>query len=74
MKPLTLRRKSSLTGSPALKVTTSSGNEYLTVVDEAYIADEFNLKGLEKYFQDIRSVINYIIGEDSEDSNNEQEA
>ena len=42
------------------------GNEYLAAVDEQYIADEFNLKGLEKYTTNLKSVTNYIIGVESD--------
>jgi hypothetical protein len=44
----------------------NAGNEYLVAVDDQYITDEFNLKGLEKYTSNLKAVTNYILGLESD--------
>jgi len=44
------------------------GNEIFAKVDEEYMLDEFNLKGLNHHVSDLRHAIRVILGEDISDS------
>lgn len=47
------------------------GHEIFAKVDEEYMLDEFNLKGLNHYVPDLRHTIRVILGEDASDSEEE---